>query len=71
MCLVNSRESVQFYTAIITYLATITYIRVIKGRERGVVVSGYRSSVTEDWRLKPEALGSIPGSTTTALIIFH
>ena len=38
--------------------------RAIKGKERGVAVSGCRSSVAERWRLKPEALGSIPGGAT-------
>ena len=31
---------------------------------REVVVGGCRSLVAEQWRLKPEALGSIPGGTT-------
>ena len=31
---------------------------------RGVAVGGCRSSVVERWRLKPGALGSIPGGTT-------
>ena len=34
------------------------------GREREVVVGGCRSLVAEHWRLKLEALGSIPGGTT-------
>ena len=38
--------------------------RAIKGKERGVAVGGCRSSVAERWRLKPEALGSIPGGAT-------
>ena len=29
-----------------------------------MVVGGCRSLVAEHWRLKPEALGSIPGGTT-------
>ena len=29
-----------------------------------MVVGGCRSLVVEHWRLKPEALGSIPGGTT-------
>ena len=29
-----------------------------------MVVGGCRSLVAEHWRLKPETLGSIPGSTT-------
>ena len=29
-----------------------------------MVVGGCRNSVAEYWRLKPEALGSIPGGTT-------
>ena len=32
--------------------------------ERGVVVGGCLSLVVEHWRLKPDALGSIPGGTT-------
>ena len=31
---------------------------------REVVVGGCHSLVAEHWRLKPEALGSIPGGTT-------
>ena len=38
--------------------------RVIKGEEGWVVVSGCCGSVAEHWRLKPEALGLTPGSTT-------
>ena len=38
--------------------------RAIKGKKWGVAVGGCRSSVTERWRLKPEALGLIPGSAT-------
>ena len=30
-----------------------------------MVVNGCRSLVAEHWRLKPEALGSIPGGTTS------
>ena len=33
-------------------------------KERGVAVGGCRSSVAECWRLKPEALSSIPGGAT-------
>ena len=40
MCLVNSRESERGYIAIITYLATITLCKVIKGREKRVVSVG-------------------------------
>ena len=35
-----------------------------KGLEGGWLPSGRRSSVAEHWRLKPEALGSIPGGAT-------
>ena len=35
-----------------------------KGEEGGVGVGGYHGSVAERWRLKPEALGLTPGSTT-------
>ena len=35
-----------------------------KGLEGGWLPSGRRSSVAEPWRLKPEALGSIPGGAT-------
>ena len=38
--------------------------RAIKGKERGVAVDGCHSSVAERWRLKPEALRSIPGGAT-------
>ena len=38
--------------------------RAIKRKERGVAVGGCHSSVAECWRLKPEALGSIPGGAT-------
>ena len=37
--------------------------QVIKG-EGGVAVSGCHGSVAKRWRLKPETLGSNPGSTT-------
>ena len=36
----------------------------MKGKERGMVVSGRRGSVAEHWLLKPETLGSIPGGAT-------
>ena len=47
-----------------TSSSIFTQETVIKGEEGGVVVSGCCESVAERWRLKPEALGSIPGSTT-------
>ena len=36
-----------------------------------MVVGGCRSLVAEHWRLKPEALGSIPGGTTFFLSLCH
>ena len=46
------------------HLSTIASSKANKGLEGGWLPSGRRSSVAEHWRLKPEALGSIPGSTT-------
>ena len=37
----------------------------------GVAVDGSRGSVAERWRLKLEALGSTPGSTTFDLSFRH
>ena len=51
-------------TAIITYPTVIAQSRVVKGREREVVVSVCRSSVAEHWQLKPQPLGSTPCDTT-------
>ena len=54
----------QLHTAIIQYTSQQSLkSRAIKGKERGVAVSGCRSSVAERWQLKPEALVSIPGTT--------
>ena len=36
-----------------------------------MVVGGCRSLVAEHWRLKPEALGSIPGGTTFFLSLYR
>ena len=36
----------------------------LQGHERGVAAGGRRSSVAECWQLKPEALGSTPGSVS-------
>ena len=53
------------HTAIIQYIPQQSLkSRATEGKERGVAVGGYRSSVTERWRLKLETLGLIPGGTT-------
>ena len=55
----------QLHAAIIRYIPQQSLkSRAIKGKERGVAVSGCRSSVAERWWLKPEALGSIPSGAT-------
>ena len=52
----------QLHAAIIQYIPQQSLkSRAIKGKERGVAVGGYCSSVVERWRLKPETLGFIPG----------
>ena len=47
--------------------------RVTQGEGGGVGVCGCRGSVAERWRLKPEALGSIPSGTTflSFLLLFQ
>ena len=52
------------HTALTLHLSTIASSKANKGLEGGWLPSGRRSSVAEHWRLKPEALGSIPGGAT-------
>ena len=61
----NIHYDQQLHTAIIQYNPQQSLkSRAINGKERGLAVGGCRSSVAEHWRLKPVALGSIPGGAT-------
>ena len=50
--------------AAITLISQQSLKQANKGLEGGWLPSGRRSSVAEHWRLKPEALGSIPSGAT-------
>ena len=45
-------------------LSKIAKMGTMEGGGGGVVVGGHCNSVAEHWRLKPEVLGSTPGSVT-------